>query len=171
MTDTLEFVEAAESDLTPLLELYNYYLLKTTTTFDYDEIDIDEFKSRICFNQKMYKTFLINQAGKSAGFCFLTGFKNKPALDRTAEIGLYLYPEFTKRGIGRIAVKFLEDYAGQNGIKVIIANISGENEASIKLFSKMNYKKCGHFKEIAVKFGRLLDVVYFQKILSQMENE
>jgi L-amino acid N-acyltransferase YncA len=63
MTDTIEFVEAAESDLTPLLELYNYYLLKTTTTFDYDGINIDEFKSRISFNRKKYKTFLIRQKG------------------------------------------------------------------------------------------------------------
>jgi phosphinothricin acetyltransferase len=159
------FLEAKESDIKLILKLYNYYLLSSTTTFDYEKINIDEFKFRISFNQSIYKTFLIKQKNKLIGFCFLTRFKNKPALDRTAEIGIYLYPEYTKKGIGKIAVNFLEDYARENKIKVIIADISGENKASIKLFSKLNYTRCGHFKEIAVKFGRVLDVVYFQKIL------
>ena len=164
--DNIIFLEAKESDLNLLLELYNYYLINTTSTFDYKEINIDEFKSRISFSQSIYKTFLIKQEDKLAGFCFLTKFKNKPALDRTAEIGIYLYPEKTKKGIGKIAVNFLEDHARENKIKVIIADISGENKASIKLFSKLNYTKCGHLKEIAVKFDRILDVVYYQKILS-----
>ncbi|MBN1799710.1 MAG: N-acetyltransferase [Spirochaetales bacterium] len=160
------FLEAKESDLNALLEIYNFYLRNSTATFDYKEIDINEFKSRISFNIDMYKTFLMNHQDKLTGFCFLTQFKNKPALDRTAEIGIYLYPEFTQKGIGKLAIEFLENYALSTQIKVIISCISGENEASIKLFSKMNYIKCGHFKEIGMKFNRILDVIYYQKILN-----
>jgi phosphinothricin acetyltransferase len=160
----INFSEVKETDLNTLLDLYNYYLRNTTVVFDYKEIDIDEFKSRISFNNNKYKTFLMNHENKLIGFCFLTQYKNKPAMDRTAEIGIYLYPEYTKKGFGKIALEYLENHAGNNGIKVIIANISCENEASIKLFSKMNYVKCAHIKDLAVKFDRIQDVVYYQKI-------
>ena len=162
----IEFVEASESDLEALLDLYNYYLMNTTSTFDYNKIDIDEFKSRISFEQSIYKTFIIRQTEKSIGFCFLTRFSKKPAVDRTAEIGLYLYPEYTKKGIGKLAVEFLENYARETGIiKMILANISGENINSLKLFIKMKYEQCGHIKQIGCKFNRILDVIYLQKIL------
>jgi len=161
----INFWEAKETDLNKLLDIYNFYLRNTTATFDYDEIDMDEFRSRISFQHGSCKTYLIKAQGKLAGFCFLTQFKNKPAFDRTAEIGIYLSPAFTRKGIGKAAVEFLENYARGTGIKVIISNISGENEASIKLFAEMNYIKCGHFREIGEKFGRILDVVYYQKIL------
>jgi L-amino acid N-acyltransferase YncA len=41
--------------------------------------------------------------------------------------------------------------------------ISGENNASIGLFSRMGYNKCAHLKEVGLKFGRKLDIVYYQK--------
>ncbi|MEJ2664174.1 MAG: hypothetical protein P8107_09060 [Spirochaetia bacterium] len=78
----IDFTEATASDLANLLDLYNFYLRNTTATFDYDEIDMDEFRSRISFQHGSCKTYLIKTQGELAGFCFLTQFKNKPALDR-----------------------------------------------------------------------------------------
>ena len=77
---------------------------------------------------------------------------------------MYLKPEFTGKGIGKIAVDFLEKVAIKQ-IKVIIASISGENAASIKLFQKMGYDQCAHYKQVGEKFGRLQDIVDYEKIL------
>ena len=49
----INFIEAKKSDLNTLLEIYNYYLINTTTVFDYKKIDIHEFKSRISFNKNI----------------------------------------------------------------------------------------------------------------------
>jgi L-amino acid N-acyltransferase YncA len=49
--------------------------------------------------------------------------------------------------------------------KVLIASISGENTASLKLMRKLGYEQCGQFKNVGEKWGRILDVVYFQKEL------
>jgi phosphinothricin acetyltransferase len=36
---------------------------------------------------------------------------------------------------------------------------------SIKLFQKLGYEKCAHFKRVGEKWGRVIDVVFFQKSL------
>jgi phosphinothricin acetyltransferase len=99
------------------------------------------------------------------GFCFLTRFRKKPAYDRTAEIGLYLTPGYTGKGTGQAMVRFLEDYARGHEIDVILATISGENRNSIRLFEILGYERCAHYRQIAIKFGRRLDLMNYEKIL------
>ncbi len=48
---------------------------------------------------------------------------------------------------------------------MLVATICGENAASIGVFAKNGYEKCAHYKEVGQKFGQLLDVVAYQKIL------
>lgn len=161
------FKEASLDDLQFVLDLYNYYLSNTTCTFDYEEITLEELQERLSYHHKKYKTFLVcdRTVENRIGFCFLTRFRKKPAYDRTAEIGLYLKPEETGKKLGPVIVKFLEEYAKENQIEVMIATISGENTNSVKLFEKMGYERCAHYKRIATKFGRSLDLIVCEKIL------
>jgi L-amino acid N-acyltransferase YncA len=163
--DNLTFQRAEETDLDTILSIYNYYIVTTTATFDYGPISEDEFRRRIFIDNGKYQTYLIRDHSDVAGFCFITQFRKKLAYDRTVEIGLYLKPEFTGKGIGRETITFLEKAAVDKQIKVIVASISGENIKSINLMLKMGYERCAQYKEVAEKFGRLLDVVDFQKIL------
>jgi phosphinothricin acetyltransferase len=78
-------------------------------------------------------------------------------------MSIYLKPENTGKGIGAVALKYLEDSAKKAGIHVLIGTLSGENHASIRLLEKMNYVKCAHLKNIGEKFGKILDVVVYQK--------
>ena len=168
--DNLTFQPAAENDLAAMLELYNFYIMNTTATFDHGKITPEEFRQRLFIGHEKYKTYIIRLGNDTVGFCFLTQYRKKAAYDRTTEIGLYLKPEFTGKGIGRLAVTFLEEIAVSKGIGVIIASISGENTASIKLFQKMGYEKCAHYKQVGEKFGRFVDVVDYEKILVSCNN-
>ena len=161
------FREANLDDLNFALDLYNYYLSNTTSIFDHEKITLEELQARLSYNNKKYRTFLVcDEPDKSMiGFCFLTQFRKKPAYDKTAEMGLYLKPEKTGKNLGPIIVKFLEVYAKENQIEVIIAAISGENMNSIKLFENMGYERCAHYKKVATKFGRRLYLIEYEKIL------
>jgi len=164
--DNLIFQPAAENDLAAMLELYNFYIATTTATFDHGQITPEEFRQLIFIGHEKYKTYLIRLRDETVGFCFLTQYRKKAAYDRTAEIGLYLKPEFTGKGIGDEAVTFLEKIAVSNVIRVIIASISGENTASIKLFQKLGYERCAHYRQVGEKFGSFVDVIDYEKILS-----
>ncbi len=163
--DNLIFQKAEEIDLETILSIYNYYIITTTATFDQSSISREELCQRVFINHDKYQTFIIRCGGDTVGFCFLTQFKKKKSYDRTAEIGLYLKPEFTGKGIGKEAIIFLEEVALNKQIKVLIACICSENTTSIRLVQKLGYEQCAHYKEVGEKFGRILDVVDYQKIL------
>lgn len=148
-----------------MLEIYNYYIVNTSVIFDFERITLEEFKNRVFINHNRFKTFLIHFDNEFAGFCFLTQFRKKIAYDKTVELGLYLKPQFTGRGLGIKIVKYLEGVAEENQFEIMIASISGENIQSIKLFKKLAYEQCAHYKGIAMKFGRKLDIIDFQKVL------
>ena len=65
-----------------------------------------------------------------------------------------------------MAIRYIEEFAKKQKLHVLVATICGENEASIHLFAKNGYVKCAHYKEVGQKFGQLLDVVAYQKILT-----
>ena len=161
------FREVNIDELSFVLNLYNFYILNTTVLSDQETITLEELQARLSYKTKKYKTFLVcHETEKNVvGFCFLTQFRKKPAYDSTAEIGIYLKPEHTGQKLGQSMIRFLEEYAKQNHIEVIIATISGENSPSIKLFEKMGYEQCAHYKQVARKFDRRLDVICYEKIL------
>lgn len=59
----------------------------------------------------------------------------------------------------------MEEDARKTGvIKVFIGIISVDNSGSVKLFENAGYVKCAHFRNVGEKFGKILDVVAYQKI-------
>ncbi len=161
----INFIELNEEYLSEVTNIYNYYILNTTATFHNQILTVEEMKEIVFFNNPKYKTFIINQDNILCGYIILHQHKKREAYDDTAEVTIYLKPDSTGKGIGTIAVKYIEDIARKLNIHVLIAGICGENSKSIKLFEKNGYFKCAHYKEVGRKFGQILDVVAYQKIL------
>jgi len=161
---TLFFKESQETDLHLILDIYNYYISNTTVNYYLNQISIQQLKNHIFIDHDKYKTYLIYNNDNMIGFCFLTQFRKKDAYARTGEIGIYLKPDFTGKKFGQEIIQHLENTAKANNIKVIVASISCDNLPSRKLVEKMGYVQCAHYKEVAEKFGKLLDVIDYQKI-------
>ena len=159
----IEFLKLQEKDLPVIKEIYDWYIKNSTATFHTEPISIDQLKEFIYINHPLYNSYLICIGEEIAGYCFLTYYKKRQAYDRTAEVTLYLRTEFHRRGIGKIAMDYLEKIARENGLKNLIGIITGDNESSIALFEKSGYTKCAHFKNVGEKFNKILDVVAFQK--------
>jgi phosphinothricin acetyltransferase len=159
----ITFREIKEEDFPVIKEIYDWYIAHSTATFHTEPIRIAQLKEFIFINHPVYNSYLIFKEDELAGYCFLTYYKNRQAYDRTAEVTIYLKPEFCGKGIGKIAMDHLEQVARRNGLKNLIGIISGDNDGSIALFEKSGYSKCAHFKNVGEKFGKVLDVVAFQK--------
>jgi phosphinothricin acetyltransferase len=157
--------ELKEQDLALVQEIYNHYVLHSTVTFQKDLVSLEKLKNEIPVGHPKYKSFLIESEDKICGYCYLSQYKNRQAYDRTAEVTLYLKPGFEGKGIGKQTLPKLEAVAINHQIKVLIAIITEENLPSVKLFENAAYEKCAHFKKVGEKFGSLLDVVAYQKIL------
>lgn len=161
----IRFEEVKEEHLPALLEIYNYYVSNSTATFHIEPIGLDEMKGIVFFDNPKYKAYAIIDDRDICGYCILCPFKKREAYDITAEVTIYIRHDHAGLGIGSAAIRHLENLAAKNGIHSLIAVICGENTASIRLFEKNGYEKCGHLREVGMKFGRMLDVVYYEKII------
>ena len=166
MCGDIIFKEMKEEYLSEVLQIYSYYVLNTTASFHLRIPTIEQMRQMVFFDNAKYKTFVILDNQQICGYVLITRHKDREAYDATAEVSTYLKPESIGKSIGSIAISFIESYAKQQGIHVLLAIISGQNEASIRLCAKNGYNKCAHYKEVGQKFGQLLDIVAYQKIIN-----
>lgn len=159
----VEFSPVKETDLAAILAIYNHYILNSTATFHSGKLSRDDLEEFLFIAHPKYPSFLITENGEMIGYCFLTQYKKRQAYDRSAELSIYLKPEYTGKGIGLSALSHLEAAAKEAGIHVLVGTICGENQASIRLMEKAGFSKCAHLKNIGEKFGKVLDVVMYQK--------
>jgi L-amino acid N-acyltransferase YncA len=159
----LKFEPLHEIDFVVVKEIYDYFIMHSTATFHTEPIAIKELKEFMYIDHPLYKSYLIYYEEAVAGYCYFSYFKKRQAYDRTAEVTLYLKPEFQNRGIGKATLHFLEEVAKKTIIKNLLAVITGSNFESIRLFEKSGYFKCAHFKNVGEKLGQILDVVIYQK--------
>ena len=136
------FYPVTENDLDTIKKIYDHYILNSTATFHGEKITIKELKEFLFISHPRYPSFLIKENDEIIGYCFLTQYKKRQAYERSAEMSIYLKPENTGKGIGAVALKYLEDSAKKAGIHVLIGTLSGENHASIRLFKKSGYSRC-----------------------------
>lgn len=103
--------------------------------------------------------------GVFAGYLLLVPWSTRPGYADTAEVTIYLAPEHTGRGLGRAALQHAHRHAEQAGLHVLLAGACTENTASIRLFTAAGYVEVARLREVGRKFGRLLDVVYLEKVV------
>jgi phosphinothricin acetyltransferase len=165
--ENIIFEEAKEEHLQELLDIYTYYVLNTTATFHDHTVTMDEMRSLVIFDNPVYRTFIMrmDRSRIICGYVILTQHKKREAYDKTAEITVYLRPEYTGKGIGTRAIGHIEKYAKEVDMHALIATICGQNTNSISLFKHCGYFNCAHYKEVGRKFGQVLDVVSYEKIL------
>ena len=164
---SIQFTPVSEAHLSSLADILNHYILTTTITFHEETLKAEDMAEKVFFSKEKYQSFVIQPAGSEEviGYCAVSPWKKQEAYKHTAEINIYLAHTQTGRGIGREAIRFLEDHASRHDIHHLIAGICAENEPSIKLFSGLGYIECARFRNVGLKFGRPLDVVYHQKTL------
>jgi len=155
--------EVKEEHLEDILEIYNYYILNSTATFHRNTLTPDEMKAIVMFNNPRYRAFVIKEGKVICGYCILCPFKPREAYNRTAEVTVYLRRDYIGKGLGSMAMKHIEAFAATQDVHELLAIICGENKESIRLYERLGYEKCAHYKQVGEKFDRLLDVVCYQK--------
>ena len=81
------------------------------------------------------------------------------------EISVYIQNEMVGKGYGKALCAELLDALKKSGCHAVIGGVALPNEASIALHEHFGFGKVAHFSEVGFKFGRWVDVAYWQKIL------
>ncbi|MBB3696944.1 GNAT family N-acetyltransferase [Flammeovirga yaeyamensis] len=160
----ISFKRLQLEDLSVVKDIYNYYVNHSTATFHTEDLKEEDLQTFLPIDNDRYPSYLIWENDVVVGYMYLNFFKPRAAYDRTSELTVYLKKEAWGKGIGQYALEFLENKAKEGGIiKVLMAVITGNNIGSIRLFEKHGYEKSAHLKQVGEKFGKILDVVIYQK--------
>ena len=158
----IQLLSVQPEHLETIREIYQYYVDHSTATFHTGNVTTQELREKILIDHPKYKSFVIVVDGTIRGYCYFSQYNKRQAYDRTAELSIYMAHDFKGKGIGKVVLKQLEEEARKVGIVVLLAIITGDNAHSIRSFASAGYKKCADLKEVGEKFGKLLDVVFYQ---------
>ena len=107
----IEFKELTYNDLPIVKTIYEYYIQNSTATFHIGEITNEALLDFLPINEDRYKSYLIYFNNEVAGYCYMGPYKKRQAYYRSAEVTLYLKPEFCGKGIGKTTLNFIEALA------------------------------------------------------------
>lgn len=158
-------------DAPALASIYNYYIKHTTATFEVAEITGSEMCRRISLIAANHPFYVHESDGRVDGYCYAHPWKERAAFASTWETTVYIAPESTGKGLGLLLMCHLIDACRRRAAcHALVACITGDNTASIALHEKLGFVQTSHFREVGNKFGRWLDIVDLELLLSEGQN-
>ena len=157
---------ASAADMAAILPIYNDAVINTTAVFDYAPRSLEAQLAWFDAKQAQNLPVLLAVDGDAVlGFASYGPFRPWPAYRHTVENAIYIAPARRGQGIGQILLPALFDLARAAGAHVMIAGITADNAASLRLHEKLGFREAGRLHEVGWKFERWLDLVFLEKRL------
>jgi L-amino acid N-acyltransferase YncA len=144
---------------------YNEYIRDTVITFEETPVSTDEMARRITDIGARYPWLVAEHGGAVVGWAYAGEWKARSAYRFSVETTVYVAAGQHGRGIGTALYEALLAELKARKLHSAVGIIALPNPASVALHEKLGFKKIGHFAEVGWKFGRWVDVGYWQLIL------
>ncbi|WP_010180650.1 arsinothricin resistance N-acetyltransferase ArsN1 family B [Aquimarina agarilytica] len=157
---------ATLEDAFELAEIYNYYILNSTITFEETRIDAEEMKSRMESIIEEFPWLVYESNGQIIGYAYASKWKGRCAYKHSVESTVYLKNGEEAKGVGTLLYTELIKRLSKIQIHAIIGGIALPNKASISLHKKLGFQQVAHFKEVGYKFEKWIDVTYWELLIN-----
>jgi len=150
-----------------ILAIFNEAIENSTALYDYKlRTDTD---MQAWFDGKERRNYPVicaeNDSGELMGFASYGQFRERPAYKYTVEHSVYVDTRFRGLGVGRKLLEAIIEAAEQQQYHVLVGGIDASNAVSIKLHESLGFTSCGIVQQAGFKFGRWLDLAFYQLIL------
>jgi phosphinothricin acetyltransferase len=156
---------ASGADVPAITRIYNHAVLHSTTTFDTVPLTEEERRMWLALHEEDSPVLVAQVEEDVVGYASLSKWSEKKAYDQTVQFSIYLDENFRGQGIGLRLSEAILKYAKEQGIHSVISLISEGNEVSFALHRKLGFQLMGVMKEAGRKFGRYIDVHFYQLLL------
>jgi L-amino acid N-acyltransferase YncA len=160
--------DAGLSDIAAITAIYNHAVLHTTAIWNDTTISV---QNRIDWLQQRqaqgYPVLVaVNQANDVLGYASFGEWRPFDGYKQTVEHSVYVREGQQGAGIGTALMRSLMLRARQLDKHVMVAAVDADNIASIKLHLALGFQQVGLMPQVGRKFGRWLDLVWLQLVLS-----
>ena len=163
--------QAVENDLCQILEIYNDAILNTTAIYTYNVQTLEDrtlwFRKK---NEDKFPVLVSEENNKVIGFATFGSFRAWPAYKYTIEHSVYVHNGYRHHGVGTALIKEIIRIADERKFATIVAGIDAFNENSLKLHRKLGFEYAGTIRRAGFKFGKWLDLAFYQLNLPGPEN-
>lgn len=173
--------KAEQRDLQELLDIYNYEVENGVATWDIHPKTLAEREQWLAAHNVDNHPLIVADIGRAAdsghieesgcaadtgriaGYASLSPYREKEAYRSTVELSLYVAQQDRGRGVGTALMEAILKLAREDArTHMVVSVITAGNEASCRLHRKFGFTYCGTMRELGMKFGRYLDVEYYQ---------
>ena len=159
---------AVPDDLPALTAIYNHYILNTTITFDVHPFEPDARRAWFDDHAGAGRHRLLVAVapdGSVLGYATTSRWRTKAAYDTTVESSVYCRADAVGQGIGTQLYMALFEALATEDVHRVVAGIGQPNPASVALHLRFGFRQVGVFSSVGRKFGKYLDVAWFERHL------
>ncbi len=150
-----------------ILEIFNDAIANSTALYEYEPRTMQTMEN--WFNVKEENQYpvigIINENDGLMGFATYGTFRKFPAFKFTVEHSLYVHPSHRGKGLGKILMEEIISQARSQQYHCMVAGIDSSNHQSIELHKKFGFEFSGRITQSGYKFGKWLDLDFYQLIL------
>lgn len=156
-----------EKQLPEIREIFNEAILNSTALYDYKPRTMEILNK--WYAEKQNRNYpvigVFDYEDLLLGFASYGSFRSRPAYKYTVEHSVYVRSDHRGLGIGSILLKEIVKIAQEQDYHVLVGGIDASNLESIRLHEKEGFVFNGIIREAGFKFGRWLDLAFYQLIL------
>ncbi len=160
-------IRCSAAHLEAIREIYNDAIVNTTALYEYTPRSTETMREWLEVRERdsIPVIGIEWEPGVLAGFATWGPFRPRAAYKYSAEHSVYVAERFRGEGIGRQLMQAIVTEATRAELHMLVAGIDASNVASIALHSSLGFRCCGTVREAGFKFGRWLDLEFWQLIL------
>ena len=160
---TVAVREAGAGDAEAVAAIYNHYVRETVVTFEEEPVGVEVMAARIGQVVAAGLPWLVaEREGAVVGFAYATPWKERSAYRYSVECTVYVAPGFEGKGLGSALYSELFERLAAREVHEVMAGFVLPNERSVALDESFGMTKVAQFREVGFKFGRWVDVGYWQ---------
>lgn len=150
-----------------IIDIFNEAILNSTALYDYEPRALQSMVG--WFDAKRAGNFPVigveDEQGNLLAFGSYGSFRAWPAYKYSVEHSVYVQKDHRGRGLGRIVMTKLIEAARKNEKHVMMGGIDATNKGSVALHEQLGFKHVGTLPQVGFKFGRWLDLSFYQLTL------
>lgn len=158
-------------DLQAVLHIYNDAIVNSTAVYHYEPVTL---QNRIAWYEEKkaqhHPIIVWSEADVVMGFATFGPFRPWPAYQYTVEHSVYVHPGYRGKGIGHRLLQEIIRIAAERAVKTVIGGIDASNVTSIRAHEKVGFTHAGTIQRAGYKFGKWLDLSFYQLDLAGPAN-
>ena len=150
-----------------ILAIFNDAIANSTALYDYRPRTMEMMQT--WFETKSKGNYPVigmeDDAGTLRGFASYGTFRAWPAYKYSVEHSVYVDARLRGHGYGKRLLRELISAAQAQNYHTLVGGIDSANNVSIRLHESLGFVHCGTVRQAGFKFGRWLDLSFYQLIL------